>query len=82
MFQVYQYKSGDFCKLTSVSLQGAEITTWKFEDYNEAIHAIKELWNRLDGQFGLVDEVVGKVIAINFNETYLVEPKFNNEDTN
>ncbi len=76
MFQVYQYRSGHFCKLASASLKGAEITTWKFENYGPAIQAIHELWRDLDGQFSLVDESAGKLIAINFTDTNLVEPEF------
>jgi len=80
MFQVYQYKSGAFCKLASASVKGAEITTWKFENYDEAIHAIHELWQHLDGQFGLVDEEASKLIAINFTDTNLIEPEFHGEN--
>lgn len=79
MFQVYHYKSGTFCKLVNASVKGAEITTWKFEHYHEAIHAINELWQHLDGQFGLVDEEAAKLIAINFTDTNLIEPEFHGE---
>ncbi len=80
MFQVYQYKSGHFCKLEVASLKGTEITTWNFENYREAIHAIQELWQDLDGQFGLVDESAGRLIAINFTDTNLVEPEFHSDN--
>lgn len=68
MFQIYYFKSGHFCKLTRACIGGAERTTWRFNDYGEAMHSIHELWNNLDGQFSLVDESLDSVVAINMTE--------------